>query len=288
MTFIKRVSDSISIFTTPEPQMPETSQSQPATNFGIANNTDLFEANDSNNFDFMQPQPQDLSLIQPSTSAEITVDASSLFKYLNPDSPQPTSRLQDLQDRLKSINEKIREIKDSGALRKAKEESIKLQQMASEIRGAANDDKALSSSIIATLGGLGILGIIGGFPAPRIIAGLLGGLGIFGGLSEEYKQKMLKAAAELEKKAGEQDLELTQLQREFEELNKLAESVEELIKEEEHRLKLGFSEQEFKPSLMTAESPFEEFLPDQTFVQTDNTPSAVPLSPDIQKLTNEE
>ena len=176
MTFIKGLSNSIPITASPDAQSEITSQAQTQTSFGIANTADIFEANVSNNLDLLQPQPHNLSLMQPSITNDMTVDASSLFKYLEKSGPQPENRLMQL-------------------------------------------------------------------------------------------------AAESEKKLGEKEQFATVLDK----LDEQKGSIEEPI-----------SEQGFNSKLMTAEAPWQEFLPNETIVQNDNVPSAVPISPDIQKLMNDE
>src|SRR5262245_52190555 len=101
MTFIKRVSDSVPIFS-PEPPTQEPVQSQVVMNLGIANNADLFEAPVPNNFEIAQQQ--NIPLMQESSTPEITVDASSLFNYVEQTQPQPDARLLELKGRLNSIN----------------------------------------------------------------------------------------------------------------------------------------------------------------------------------------
>jgi hypothetical protein len=283
MTFIKGLSNSVSIFVNPESQTEQTSQSQPPTNLGIANSADAFETTTANSFEFLQP-PQENPEIQQSPNVDQTVDASSLFSYVVKTEPPPDARLQELRERLDSINVRRKEIRTES--QNAKNKAAELQQMAAEIRGSANDNKALSSSIMATLGGLGVVGLIGGFPAP-IIGGLLGGLGIFGGLSEAYKEKMYKAAAELDKQAGELQMQSEESNSELCECDNEASSIKKLIDEEERKLTLGLDQQEFRPSLMSVEGPLQEFQPDGIFKQ-DDVQSAVILSPDIQKLTNED
>lgn len=284
MTIIKSISNSVSIFVNPEPQTEETPQSQPQTNLGIANSADAFEAASANSFNLLQPPQENLSVVQQSPSDDIAVDASSIFNYYEQSALQPDARLQELKQRLNSINERRKEIRTE--IESSKQKALELQEMAAKIRGAADDDQALSNEILSTLGGLGVLGFIGGFPAP-IIGGLLGGLGIFGGLSAAYKEKMYKAAAELEKQAGELDMQSEQSNSELCDCDNEASDIRQLIEEEERKLQLGLDEQKFKPSLMSVEGSFQEFQPDGIFNQNE-VPSAVEFSPDVQKLTNKE
>jgi predicted nucleic acid-binding Zn-ribbon protein len=284
MTFIKGISDSVSIFINPEPQTEETPQSQPQTNLGIANNVDAFEAATANNFNLLQPPQENPAISQQSLTADQAVDASSLFTYVAQAEPQPDARLYELQERLKSLRERQKEIRTEMAA--SKQKALELQKAAQEIRSSANDNQALSNATMATLGGLGALGLVAGISAP-IIGGLFGGLGIFGGLSAADKEKMYKAAAELEKQAGEIEMQAEQSNSELCDCDNKESALREQIAEEERKLQLGLDEQNFKPSLMTVEGAFQEFHPDGIFIQ-DEAPSIVPSSSDIQNLTNEE
>jgi hypothetical protein len=284
MTFIKGISDSVSIFINPEPQTEETSQAQPQTNLGIASNVDAFEAATANNFNLLQPPQENPAVSQQALTADQAVDASSLFTYVAQAEPQPDARLYELQERLKSLRERQKEIRTEMAA--SKEKALELQKAAQEIRGSANDDQALSNATLATLGGLGALGLVAGISAP-IIGGLFGGLGIFGGLSAADKEKMYKAAAELEKQAGEIEMQAEQSNSELCDCDNKESALREQIAEEERKLQLGLDEQNFKPSLMTVEGAFQEFHPDGILTQ-DAAPSIVPSSSDIQNLTNEE
>jgi DNA repair exonuclease SbcCD ATPase subunit len=198
--------------------------------------------------------------------------------------PQADARLNELQERLRSVRERQKEIR--AEITSSKQKALQLQEMAQEIRNSANNDQALSNATLATLGGLGALGLVAGISAP-IIGGLFGGLGIFGGLSAADKEKMYKAAAELEKQAGELDLQCEKSNSELCGCDNEAEDIRQRIEEEERKLALGLEDQNFKPSLMTVEGAFQEFQSDGIFIQND-VQSAVPLNPDIQKLTNEE
>lgn len=284
MTFIKGISDSVSIFINPEPQTEQTSQPQPQTNLGIANNADAFEAATANNFNLLQPPQENPAVSQQSLTADQAVDASSLFSYVAQAEPQPDARLNELRERLKSNRERQKEIQTE--LAASKQKALELQQLAQEIRGSADNDQALSNATLATLGSLGALGLVAGIPVP-IIGGLFGGLGVFSGLSAADKDKMYKAAAELEKQAGQLDLQVEQSKSELCGCDNEELKIRELIEEEERKLKLGLEDQNFKPSLMTVEGAFQEFQPDGIFNQ-DEAPSALQFSPDIQKLTNEE
>jgi hypothetical protein len=284
MTFIKGISDSVSIFINPEPQTEETSQSQPQTNLGIANNVDAFEAATANNFNLLQPPQENPAVSQQSLTADQAVDASSLFTYVAQAEPQPDARLYELQERLKSLRERQKEIRTE--MTASKQKALELQKAAQEIRSSANDDQALSNATMATLGGLGALGLVAGISAP-IIGGLFGGLGIFGGLSAADKEKMYKAAAELEKQAGEIEMQAEQSNSELCDCDNKESALREQIAEEERKLQLGLDEQNFKPSLMTVEGPFQEFQSGGIFIQNE-VPAAIPLSSDIQKLTNKE
>jgi DNA repair exonuclease SbcCD ATPase subunit len=283
MTFIKGISSSVSIFVNPEPQTEETPQSQPQTNLGIANSADAFEAATANSFNLLQSPEENLPVIQQSSAAEQSVDASSIFNNFEQTAQQPDAKLQELRQRLNSNNERRKEIQTE--IESSKQKALELQDLAQQIRNSANNDQALSNSMLSTLGGLGVLGLIGGFPAP-IIGGLFGGLGIFGGLSAADKDKMNKAAAELEKQAGELNLQCEQSNSELCNCDNEASDIRQRIEEEERKLQLGLDEQRFKPSLMSVEGPFQEFQPDG--IIQEEIPSAVQFNPDVQKLTNKE
>lgn len=286
MTFIRRLTDSISIFTNPEQQPQDTTPTQSQTNFGVANTADLFEASASNNFDLLQQQIQSQSPIQETTPPEVTVDASSLFLAVDPNSSEPNSpRLQELKERLKAINERRSEIQRADLVN-LKQESLELQKTAQEIRASAESDDALSDSVVATLDSLGILGLIGGLPVPQIALGILGSLGVVG-LSEDYKHQMYRAAAELDKKAGLIELDAENLQSELQDLNKQAESVAALIKEEEQRLSQGFDDLRYSSNLI-AQTPWQDFRQPEDLIKNNDSPSVFLLNSDIQKLTNEE
>lgn len=284
MTFIKGISESISIFVNPEPQTEETSQSQPQTNLGIANNADAFEAATSNDFNLLQPPQENPAVSQQSLTADQAVDASSLFSYVAQAEPPADARLHELQERLKSIRDRQKEIRTEVVA--SKQKALELQQLAQEIRGSAENDQALSNATLATLGGLGALGLVAGISAP-IIGGLFGGLGIFAGLSAADKEKMYKAAAELEKQAGELEMQADQSNCELSDCENKELALNQQIAEEERKLQLGLDEQNFKPSLMTVEGAFQEFQPDGIFNQ-DEAPSPLQFSLDVQKLTNQE
>jgi hypothetical protein len=220
----------------------------------------------------------------PITTADQAVDASSLNNYVTQAEPQADARLNELQERLKSIRERRKELQTEMA--STKQKSLELIQMAQEIRNSANNDQALSNSTLSTLGALGMVGLVGGLPAP-IIGGLFGGMGIFGGLSAADKEKMYKAASELEKQAGELDLQVEQSNSELCGCDNEESKLRLLIEEEERKLKLGLDEQNFKPSLMTVEGSFQELRPDEISVQNES-PEIVQLSPNIQELTDNE
>ena len=198
--------------------------------------------------------------------------------------PQADARLNELQERLTSVRERQKEIR--AEITSSKQKALELQELAQQIRNSANNDQALSNATLATLGGLGALGLVAGISAP-IIGGLFGGLGIFGGLSAADKEKMYKAAAELEKQAGELDLQCEKSNSELSNCDNEAEDIRQRIEEEERKLALGLEDQNFKPSLMTVEGAFQEFQSDGIFIQND-VQSAVPLNSETRKLTNEE
>jgi hypothetical protein len=285
MSFIRRLTDSIQIFTTPEQQPQETTPTQNQTNLGVANTTDLFESAAPNNFDLLQQQIQTQTPIQESTPPEVTVDASSLFLAVAPDAPPSSPRLQELQERLKAINERRKEILDpKGDLIKLKEESLQLTKAAQEIRSAAENNTAVSNSVAATLGSLGMVGLIAGLPIPQLGLGILGAFGLTG-YSEADKQKMYKAAAELEKKAGEKDLESSNLRAELDDLDKQAESVAGLIDEEVRRLSQGFDEFTYTSNFIE-QTPWQDYRPTEDLIQSNDAPSVFLFNP--EKLTTDE
>lgn len=231
-----------------------------------------------------EPPQENSAVVQQSLTADEAVDASSHFNNVVQAEPRADARLNELQERLKSIRERQKEIRTEMVANK--EKALELTALAQQIRNSADNDQALSNATLSTLGGLGMMGLLGGIPAP-IIGGLFGGLGIFGGLSVADKEKMYKAAAELEKQAGELQLQAEESNTELCNCDNEESSLSRMIEEEKRKLELGLDEQEFKPSLMTVEGAFQEFHTDGIFTQ-DEDPSIVQFSPDVQKLTNEE
>ncbi len=103
MSFIRRISNFVPTTVNQEPQ-PEVPP-QPTTSFGVAKDTDLFETAKTYNSYLIDPQSQPADVIQPPTTLDTTVEASSLFSSFEM-SPQFDNTLPQLNDKLKSLEEK--------------------------------------------------------------------------------------------------------------------------------------------------------------------------------------
>jgi hypothetical protein len=313
MTFFRRISDSVPIVANQEPQTEVTPSKppEPQTNFGIAQNLDLYESvargedrlkwsdqgedslRNKENISYLMDQlssmsgkqedPQNQSALEmgsPATQNNMMVDASNLFSYIEPNAVRFNEQLAQLNDQLKSLKERRDEIRSQ--LLENKTKALELQQAASEIRGAMAEGKPIPDSLMAMLGPLGILGMIGGLPALPVIGGIAGLVG----LSLDYKQQMAKAAAELDKRAGEIEMNNESLNEELEEMNKEEDSIQRKMRLlEEKQQELNASAKTFLgSSSMVAEQAFQVFENDENMIQNDNASSAITFNPaDVTK-----
>src|SRR6185503_9512550 len=106
-------------------------------------------------------------------------------------------------------------------IQSSKQKALELTQLAQQIRNSANNDQALSNATLSTFGGLGI----------------------FEGLSAADKEKMHKTAAELEKQAGELQIQADESNSELCNCDSEESSIRQMIEEEERKLQLGLDEQ---------------------------------------------
>jgi phage shock protein A len=312
MTFFRRISDSVPIVANQEPQTEITppKPSEPQTNFGIAQNLDLYETvartgnqlewsnqaedllrnkeNISNVMDRLSPisgrqeDSQNQSAVEMGSSAtqnNMMVDVSNLFSYIEPNAVRFNEQLAQLNDQLKSLKERRDEIRSQMVENKTK--ALELKQAASEIRGAMAEGKPIPDSLMAILGPLGILGMIGGLPALPVIGGIAGLVG----LNLDYKNQMAKAAAELEKRAGLMDMDAQSLREELEEMTKEEDSIREKIEHlNEKQQELNAPAKNFMgSSSMVAEQAVQVFENDENMIQNDAS-SAITLNPaDVTK-----
>jgi hypothetical protein len=302
MTFFRRISDSVPIVANQEPQteVPQPTPPEPQTNFGIASNLDLFETvarteddrlnstnqddafgnkeNLSNLLDRLSSinlgDPQNQSAVDLESSAtqnNMTVDASNVFSYLDPNAMRFNEQMAQLNDRFKAIRERRNEIQTQ--LIENKTKALELQQAATQIRGAIADGNPVPDSVIAMLGPLGILGMIGGLPVLPVIGGILGAVG----LNLDYKARMEKAAAELEKRAGLVDMNCESLKEELEELTKEADSIREKFNQmdKKHEEQIAPSKLFVGSSSMVAEQAFQAFENTENMIQNGNASSPI-------------
>ncbi len=268
MTYIRRISDSIPITVPQEPEISSQSQAQPEANLGVASGTDLFETPASNNSIFIDPQTQSAALMAPDTTQNEIVDASSIFSYFESSAGQLNARSAELAERLKALNERKKEL--ASQMIDMKNEILKVGEAVQAIRAARAEGRPIPDSVISTLGALGTLALVGGLPALPIIGGVLG---MFG-LSVDYKNKMDRMAAELEKKMGEMGLNLESLQSELEELNKETDIVRgEVAHEELKRQKeIAPMQENSMSNSMIQEQAWQQFNPDQNVIQNQSDP----------------
>ncbi len=186
--------------TTQAPASPPVSQSEAPTSLGVAGSPDQFETAGQNQFDLMQQQSQSAMSIQPSTTRELTVDASSVFSFLEPSVAQLDNRLPQLNDQLNSLEIKKREL--TTKMEQALDEKKEINKAMHDVQRAINSDQPFPAALLATLGSLGVLGIVGGLPVIPVITGAIGA---FLGLSPDYKEKAKEVQAQLERNAGEKD-----------------------------------------------------------------------------------
>jgi hypothetical protein len=273
MTLFRRISDSIPISISQEPQTEASTQpeSQPKINYGVANSADAFETPRQNNL-FMDPQFQPAPFVKPPAIQNNTVGISNRFSHLESGAIQLNDQSAKAEDRLNALRKKQEELRSQQIESKTK--SLEAHQAAAEIRGARAEGRPIPDALLATLGSLGILGMIGGLPALPIIGGILGSFG----LSLDYKRQMERAAAELDKKAGELDMNAENLKSEIEEISK---SIEDARAAEQRRQeKLNAPMQGYLgSSSMVQQQAWQAFDLDQNLIKKGNDPLAVPFNP---------
>ncbi len=269
MTFIKSLSNSIPI-TAPEAQSETISQPQAQTNFGVANTADTFQTSNSNNFELLEQQPQNLSLMQPATTDAVTVDASSLYNYVS----QPENRLEQLSQRLELLKHKKNEL--TKQIYETDKQKSEIEKTITAVDRSLKNDEPLSEEAATALEALGVLGVIGGVLTGLPVVSLLGSL--LGGLSAGYKEKLKQAKEELKHQLAEADQSAHEYASQLEDTQKEEGSVLELIEEEQRRLEQGFDERKFDTDLVTAEGPWEQFRPAESLTLNDDASSAVPFS----------
>ena len=297
MNFINRLSfNPLSVTQEPQSEVPSapTPEPQQVTSLGVGGiriSLRMPRLNSPNNFYYLQQQAQSAALIEPRTTREQTVDASSVFSFFEPSVPQLNNRLPQLMDQLNSLRAKKRELREN--LEQERQERFEKQKAVDSIQESIDSDQPIPDSAIATLSSLGILGMIGGLPALPVIGAIAG---MFG-MSLAYKEKARQAKAELEKKAGESDLKAEELQLELTDLDKEMDSAREAIAKEQARLEREAQpakEQTISTDAIVQEPVWQEFLPDQNvvqqnqdLVQQENTRFSFFANPLLQKKTDE-
>jgi DNA-binding transcriptional MerR regulator/Sec-independent protein translocase protein TatA len=278
MNFINRLSNSIPI-TAPEAQPETTSQPQTQTNLGVANTADIFETNVSNNFGLMQ-QPENFSEMQPATTSDTAVDASSLFSDMTEIVAQPKDRLTELSERLDVLKEKRQELVTQ--IQDTQKKKVDLENAQAAVNKSLENDEPLSEEDTAKLDLLGVAGVIGGILTGLPVVSLLGG--ILGGLSAAYREKLKQAKNEIARQMAEADQSENESQAELEKTK----VEEELTRERMEKARQIFTERKLDTDLVTPEKPWGEFRPPESLTQSNDTSSTVSFDSDIQKLIAEE
>ena len=108
MSFINKLSfNPLTVNQEPQPEVTPapTPVSQEPISLGVGDRP-IYLRRLPNNFYLMQQQSQIATPIQPSTTREQTVDASSVFSSFEPSVAQLDNRLPQLNDQLKSLQER--------------------------------------------------------------------------------------------------------------------------------------------------------------------------------------
>src|SRR5262245_27754773 len=277
MSFFKKISDFVPITNTSQPQevAPEQTQvpqSQPS--FGIAETPDSFE-NAPNNLYYIEQQAQSATTIQPETTREITVEASSLFSNFQESAVRLNSRLPELMERLEVLKARKEELRSQ--VQENREQSFKAQEALYAVKESLENDNPIPDAVLPVIGSLGILGMLGGLPALPVIGGLAGALG----LNQEYKQRTARILHELERKMGELDLSAEQMKQDMQSGDKETKKVHEMIAHEQRRLQeeaQGFQTQTTDIDAMVAPNQLLQESPlNQNHVQNDASPLENPL-----------
>ncbi|HSE41378.1 MAG TPA: hypothetical protein VLH08_11500, partial [Acidobacteriota bacterium] len=231
MTFISRLLGSIPITAAPEtqPEAPTPPETQPS--FGVAGSVDSFETAALNNFE-LQQQPQNFSLFQPPATNEMTVEASSVFGYVDVSTPQQPDRLGELSQRLEMLKTKKAEL--AMQLQGTEEKKVQLDNVSKAIDESLKNDEPISKEVATVLQELGALGVIGGVLTGLPIISAIGGL--VGGLSTAYKEKLRQAQIEIDRQKAENNENTEAIQSKADELNQEEESIVRLMEEEKRRL----------------------------------------------------
>lgn len=168
--------------------------------------------------------------------------------------PAAEDRLSRLQALLISLGEKKREIQQS--IGKLRSELLELELAINEVRSAIANDRPITASVMSTLGVLGIVAAIGGFP---VIAWAAGVFGAIFGLSDSYKSKANQALAQLEAKIGEKQLQIEQLQSDADKLDRQIATAEGSIEREKARLQQEARERTVSSKAIVKDPGWEAF-----------------------------
>ena len=281
MSFIRRMPNSVIVDVNQNPQTesPVQIQAPLIPNFGIAKTADQFEAAPEN-FYYLEEQAQSASLIQPSQTRDITVEASSLFSSYEPSVGQLDNRLPQLMDRLNALNERSADLQSQ--IEVAEGEKLKAQKALASVTEMINSNLPITDELRKLLEPIGIVGMIADLPIiPAVV-----------GLEILYKQKLQKIRTELERKIGEIDINIESLKSQLDEVQSEMNSVsEQIAKEKERQAKEAQPSQTRDPMTATdaivAEQAWQEVLSNQDLTQMDSAPAAIPFNPIIQKNIDE-
>ena len=128
----------------------------------------------------LRSKPRSASLIQPSQTRDITVEASSLFSSYEPSVGQLDNRLPQLMDRLNALNERSADLQSQ--IEVAEGEKLKAQKALASVMEMINSNLPITDELRKLLEPIGIVGMIADLP---IIPGVVG-------LEILYKQKLAK------------------------------------------------------------------------------------------------
>jgi predicted nucleic acid-binding Zn-ribbon protein len=289
MSFFKKISDYVPIIINPQPETDETTSpapTQPQTSFGIADAPDLFERA-PNNLYYLDPQEQSAAPIEPPSTREATVEASSLFSTYESNVAQLDNRLPQLQDRLDALRAKRNEL--TNQIVENKQKNLQMQETLASLRDAIFHNKPIPDSTITTLSSLGILGMLGGLPALPVIGALSGLIGF----NEVEKQKARRIKNELERQMAESDVATQKVEEELDEVDNDCKKVEEQIVHE--KLRLQRESQSFqmdritnKESIINENPVWQDPFSDQNLIQNQNAPVTTPFNRLFQINDDEE
>jgi DNA repair exonuclease SbcCD ATPase subunit len=275
MSFIRRIADSVPIVVlqpSTSEEVPQKLQTQGS--LGIAGTADLFEATSTNHFTVSE-EPMMVTQKESNTNM---VEASSMFSVFERNE-QFDNRLPELNEKLKMLEERKRELVTERESYSAKEDQLRKTKDA--VKEAIDSDKPIPDEVVALVGSLGIFGIIGGLPAIPILAGL----GAFLGLTGNYRAKAQQVHSELERQEADCAAQTEQCDADLQKIDKQIESANSAIEKEKERLeRLAQPMQEkIYNSRMVVEPMWQEFQPHQDVVQNEENSVSIKASPILNK-----